>query len=230
MAIRHSGWLVFGLIIVSLGLGCSRGGDSSAAKAANSTATSPSTTGSSSESAAADVLTPRHEPQNPVVTLRTSLGDLTLELDAQRAPRTVYNFMSYASSGHYDETIFHQVDAGYAALGGSFSADLVERPVRYPIHSEANNGLKNLRGTIAMARQPDSIDSATCQFIINLNDNPSLDHQGDEPEKFGYCVFGKLIGGSEVLDKLAQVKVRDTEQFQKMPVETVMVHSVYRVR
>jgi cyclophilin family peptidyl-prolyl cis-trans isomerase len=169
------------------------------------------------------------DDQHPVVLLHTNMGEIVLRLDAAKAPRTVYNFMSYASNGHYDQTIFHQVDAGYAVLGGSYSVDLAERPGRYPIPNEATNGLKNKRGTIAMARSPDSINSATCEFFINLVDNPQLDHQGDDPAKYGYCVFGEVIGGLSVLDKISKVKVQDTKQFEKIPVETVMLQYVRRV-
>lgn len=175
---------------------------------------------------------PQHAPgpYYPTVVLKTTLGDLTIELDPQTAPRTVNNFLNYVESGFYNQTIFHQVDAGYIALGGTYTPELVEREGRYPIANEADNGRKNVRGTIAMARQIDAIDSSTCQFFINLNDNPHLDHRGDSPEDFGFCVFGKITEGMEVLQKLSAVEVEDKDDFTKLPVETVLIESAYRLR
>lgn len=173
------------------------------------------------------------EPTNeyyPIITLKTSLGELTLKLNAKRAPRTVNNFLHYVRSGHYDQTIFHQVQEGYVVLGGSYTADLTEKDCRYPIPNEADNGLKNVRGTIAMTRQPDEIDSATCQFFINLSDNPNLDHRGDSPEEFGFCVFGEVIKGMEVLDRISRVQVEASEPFEQLPVETVLLETARRVR
>ena len=166
----------------------------------------------------------------PTVVLKTSLGELTVRLDAKRAPRTVNNFLHYVQSGHYNQTIFHQIEEGYVVLGGTYTADLTEKDNRYPIPNEANNGLKNVRGAIAMARQPDEIDSSTSQFFINLSDNPNLDHRGESPEEFGFCVFGEVIEGLEVLDRMGQIEVQATEQFEKLPVETVLLENARRVR
>ena len=166
----------------------------------------------------------------PIVAIKTSLGEVTLKLNAKRAPRTVNNFLHYVQSGHYNQTIFHQVQEGYVVLAGSYAPDLTEKDGRYPIPNEADNGLKNVRGTIAMARQPDEIDSATCQFFINLNDNPNLDHVGDKPEEYGFCVFGEVIKGMEVLDRMSRVEVQATEQFEQLPVETVLLETARRVR
>ncbi len=219
----------------ALSLGCNQQSDapavSSGAKSAApvKTATGPAAAPPAVRTTDSGVEVDLRDDQHPVVLLHTNLGEIVLRLDAAKAPRTVYNFMSYASNGHYDQTIFHQVDAGYAVLGGSYSIDLAERPGRYPIPNEATNGLKNKRGTIAMARAPDSINSATCEFFINLVDNPQLDHQGDDPATYGYCVFGEVIGGLSVLDKISKVKVQDTKQFEKIPVDTVMLQYVRRV-
>jgi cyclophilin family peptidyl-prolyl cis-trans isomerase len=166
----------------------------------------------------------------PIVSLKTSLGEVTLKLDAKRAPRTVNNFLHYVQSGHYNQTIFHQVQEGYVVLGGSYAPDLTEKDGRYPIPNEADNGLKNVRGTIAMARQPDEIDSATCQFFVNLNDNPNLDHVGEKPEEFGFCVFGEVIKGMDVLDRMSRVEVQANEQFEQLPVDTVLLETARRVR
>ncbi|HEX5447471.1 MAG TPA: peptidylprolyl isomerase [Pirellulales bacterium] len=166
----------------------------------------------------------------PTVVLETSLGRLTIKLDPQAAPRTVNNFLHYVESGFYNQTIFHQVEPGYVILGGGYTADLAEKPARYPIPNEATHAQQNRRGTLAMARQPDSIDSSTCQFFVNLTDNFQLDHRGDTPADFGYCVFGEVVEGLEVLDQIAGVEVQATEQFERLPVETVLIESAYRLR
>ena len=167
---------------------------------------------------------------NPTVVLHTSQGDIKLLLNAEKAPRTVYNFVTYVNNGHYRDTIFHQVEKGYALLGGGFTEDLVEKDARYAIPSEANNGLKNKRGAIAMARRLDDPDSATCQFIINLSDNAGFDHQGDEPDKYGFCVFGQVVDGWDTLERIASVEVKDTEQFARLPVTPVKINSVQTFR
>jgi cyclophilin family peptidyl-prolyl cis-trans isomerase len=166
----------------------------------------------------------------PIVVLHTSLGELTVKLNMSKAPQTVNNFLHYVEVGHYNQTIFHEVDEGYVALGGTYTSELIEKPGRYPIPNEADNGLKNLRGTIAMARSPDEIDSSTCQFFINLNDNASLDHRGDSPADFGYCVFGEVIKGIEILDKLAKVEVATKGDFEKLPVSTVLIETAFRTK
>lgn len=167
---------------------------------------------------------------SPTIVLKTTLGDVTVKLDPKAAPRTVNNFLHYVESGLYNQTIFHQVEAGYVVLGGSYTSDLVERPSRYPIPNEAANGRKNVRGTIAMARQIEAIDSSTSQFFVNLHDNPHLDHRGDSPEEYGFCVFGEVVEGMDVLDKISTVEVAARDDFQKLPVETVLIESAYRTR
>lgn len=167
---------------------------------------------------------------SPTIVLKTTMGDVTVKLDPKAAPRTVNNFLHYVESGLYNQTIFHQVEAGYVVLGGSYTSDLVERPSRYPIPNEAANGRKNVRGTIAMARQIEAIDSSTSQFFVNLHDNPHLDHRGDSPEEYGFCVFGEVVEGMDVLDKISTVEVAERDDFQKLPVETVLIESAYRTR
>jgi cyclophilin family peptidyl-prolyl cis-trans isomerase len=169
-------------------------------------------------------------PARTVVALETTLGQLTFELDAECAPLTVRNFLEYVERGHYDGTIFHDVDAGYVALAGGYAAGVKERAAGFAIRNEARNGLKNSRGTIAMARLPDTIDSATCQFFVNLADNTHLDYQGETAESYGYCVFGRLIDGQEVLDRLGAVEVRATPDFPRMPVKTVLLERARLVR
>ncbi len=169
---------------------------------------------------------------HPVVVLETTAGSIKLELDAEKAPQTVDNFLQYVDNGHYDQTIFHQVthEAPKLIIGGAYTADLTEKETRVPIYNEAHRGLKNARGTIAMARQPDAQDSATCHFFLNATDNQILDHQDRTAEGYGYCAFGKVIEGMDVVDKIGAVEVHDTDQFSGIPVKTVMIESARRVR
>jgi len=169
---------------------------------------------------------------DPVVVIKTTLGDIVVQLDAAQAPITADNFLvHYVDSGHYAGTIFHHVEQGFMVLGGGYTADLKLKPARTPISNEAHNGLAHRRGTIAMARQADVVHSADCQFFFNLADNPSLDHKGRETaEDYGYCVFGQVVQGMEVLDAIAGVPVRDAEGFPRLPVTPVIVRSVERVR
>lgn len=175
--------------------------------------------------AGAGVVSP---PAPPEVVIKTTLGEITVRLHPQKAPLTVSNFLDYVRKSHYDHTIFHHVESGYIALGGGLTSELVEKPSRYPVINEAGSGLKNLRHTIAMSRSADSTDSHQCQFYINLVDNPSLDANANGDP--GYCVFGEVIGGQEVLERLASAPVRSAEGFDKLPVETVMIESVRRTR
>ena len=126
---------------------------------------------------------PASDPLHPVVVIETSLGNITVRLDAEKAPLTVDNFLSYVGAGQYDQTIVHQVYKGQGFLAGGYGTNLVEKPGRTPVRNEAHNGLKNRRGTIAMVRLPDAIDSATCQFFINVADNPALDLQGSHARR-----------------------------------------------
>ncbi len=148
---------------------------------------------------------------NPRVVVETSLGSFVIELDPEHAPLTVQHFLELVDRGFYDGTIFHQVIPGYVILGGGFTPRLVEKPSGVPIRNEADNGLRNLRGTVAMARDPQVIDSACCQFFINLADNPHLDHQGNSPEEYGYCVFGRVVQGMEVVERISQVETGPQE-------------------
>ena len=159
----------------------------------------------------------------PSVEMQTSLGKITLELDAAKAPKTVENFLNYARGGHYDGTIFHRVIDGFMIQGGGFGRDMSEKPTKAPIANEAKNGLKNLRGSIAMARRGDP-HSATAQFFINHRDNASLDYPS--PDGWGYAVFGKVTKGMEVVDKIAKVKTGNRGIHQNVPAEPVVIESV----
>jgi cyclophilin family peptidyl-prolyl cis-trans isomerase len=171
----------------------------------------------------------RAELLHPKVLVQTSVGDITLELDAEKAPLTVDNFLAYVDRGHYDQTIFHQVWKNYVILGGSYDAKFVERRSRTPIMNEAHKALKNTRGTIAMARHPSGVDTAACKFFINVCDNPLLDHKDRTLAGYGYCAFGKVTSGLEVIDKIANAEVHNVDQFEHVPVEPVLVRSMRRI-
>jgi len=167
---------------------------------------------------------------DPTIMLRTSLGMIKLRLNAAKAPLTVDNFLTQVESGFYDQTIFHQVEPGYCIVGGGFRPNLAEKKGRYSIANEAANGLSNRRGTVAMARHADAVESSTGQFFINVGDNPDLDHQGESADRFGYCVFGEVVEGMDVVDRIAQMPARSVADFPRLPVETVMLESATKVR
>jgi cyclophilin family peptidyl-prolyl cis-trans isomerase len=165
---------------------------------------------------------------NPKVMMETTKGDITIELFADKAPLTVKNFLSYVDEKFYDGTIFHRVIKGFMIQGGGFTADLREKPSKSSIKNEAANGLKNKRGTIAMART-EVIDSATCQFFINHVDNPGLDYRNNTPQGYGYAVFGKVIKGMDVVDAIANVKTMTRDGRGDVPRETIKIISVQRL-
>lgn len=166
------------------------------------------------------------------VRVETTLGAIHIRLNAEKAPVTVDNFLlNYADRGFYDNTIFHYVDKGCMIAAGGYTSELKQKELRDGIPNEADNGLKNLRGTIAMARYPDDADSANCQFFINLADNAQLDHQNrDSGEHYGYCVFGEVTQGMDIVDRIGDVAVADRDQFPRMPSENVILRSIRRVR
>jgi len=155
-----------------------------------------------------------------MIKLHTNHGVITLELDAEKAPKTVENFIAYAQAGHYDGTIFHRVIDGFMIQGGGFEPGMKQKPTREPVENEAKNGLKNARGTIAMARTS-APHSATAQFFINVADNGFLDYPGQDG--WGYCVFGKVTEGLEVMDKIKNVKTGRSGFHQDVPVEDVVI-------
>ncbi len=164
----------------------------------------------------------------PQVRLDTSLGPIILELADDKAPKTVDNFLAYARDGFYNGTIFHRVIDGFMIQGGGFTADFQQKPTRAPVPNEADNGLKNLRGTIAMARTSDP-QSATAQFFINVKDNPALDYRSSTPQGWGYAVFGKVIDGMEAVDKIRQTPTGaggPGGRFSDVPTNPVIIHSV----
>ena len=159
------------------------------------------------------------------ILMTTTVGPMTLELDADNAPKTVENFLSYVSSGFYDGTIFHRVINNFMVQGGGFTADMEQKATQAPIENEANNGLKNALGTIAMARTQDP-HSATAQFFINVQDNDFLNHTGENMQGWGYAVFGKVTEGEDVLDKIRCVQTGSQAGHQDVPVEPIIIESV----
>jgi cyclophilin family peptidyl-prolyl cis-trans isomerase len=176
-------------------------------------------------SPAAQTSAPQSGARNPIVVVETTAGAITIELFKEQAPVSVENFLRYAGEGFYAGTIFHRVVPGYVIQGGGFTEDLTEKRTRPPIQNEATNGLKNRRGTVAMARTR-VLRSATSQFYINLADNPSLDHTGYSPDDFGYAVFGRVIEGMEVVDKIASSPTSDRGGMPNVPVTPVVIKGV----
>jgi len=161
---------------------------------------------------------------HPRVALETSLGRIVLELDAKRAPKTVENFLAYVRAGFYNGTIFHRVIRGFMIQGGGFDADMNKKETRPPIHNEAANGLRNERGTIAMARTNDP-HSATAQFFINTVDNRPLDFKDATVRGWGYAVFGKVVEGMDVVDAIEKVATTTKPPFADVPVEPVVIRT-----
>ena len=247
-----------GVILIGSGLTGCGGADSNPTEKASTSATeptasltraaqpvAPSPSASQVDAAIAgsdrDELAPSPEsperPQrdlHPRVRITTTLGELVVELDAAKAPETVDNFLNnYVARQYYDQTPFHHVEKGFMAAAGGFTADLQSKETRAAIRNESSNGLKNVRGTLAMSRHPDFPDSATSQFFFNLADNPALDFVASEgtdgEDQAGYCVFGKVVEGLEVLDRIAQVPVHESGSFPMMPTEPVLIEKIERV-
>ena len=156
------------------------------------------------------------------VKLNTSRGAIVIDLDEEQAPNTVENFTSYVRSGHYDGTIFHRVIKGFMIQGGGFEPGLKQKPTNPPIENEANNGLSNTYGTVAMARTGDP-HSASTQFFINVKDNPFLDHTAPNEQGWGYCVFGKVVDGSDVVDAIAEVPTGNQSGMGDVPHDDVVL-------
>jgi cyclophilin family peptidyl-prolyl cis-trans isomerase len=165
------------------------------------------------------------EGKKPMVLMSTSMGDIKIELDPEKAPVTVENFLTYVKDGHYDGTIFHRVIKNFMIQGGGMDKDMNEKKTRAPIKNEAGNGLKNDEGTIAMART-NVVDSATAQFFINVRNNDFLNHKGTSPRDFGYAVFGKVVEGMDVVHKIEGVSTTSQKGHGDVPSEPVVIKSV----
>ncbi len=170
----------------------------------------------------ADSPAPTPAGDKPRVAFETTMGRIVLELDPAKAPKTVENFLANVASGHYEGTIFHRVISGFMIQTGGLTAEMTEKKTGNRIENEADNGLKNLRGTVAMARTMDP-HSASAQFFVNTVDNGFLDHTGKNPQGWGYAVFGRVVEGMDVVDKIAAVKTGNRGPHQNVPLEPVTV-------
>ena len=164
-------------------------------------------------------------PQGPVVIVDTTAGAITIQLLPDKAPDSVVNFLEYVRDGFYSGTVFHRVVPGYVIQGGGYTPELVEKATRPPVHNEADNGLTNARGTVAMARTR-AVRSATSQFFINLANNARLDHPGLAPDDYGYAVFGRVIAGMDVVDRIAAMPTTSREGMDDVPVTPVVIKSI----
>lgn len=160
-----------------------------------------------------------------MITLHTTHGDIAIELDHDNAPKSAANFLQYAQDGFYEGTIFHRVIDGFMIQGGGMTADMQEKSTRDPIENEADNGLKNNRGTLAMARTMEP-HSATAQFFINVKDNGFLNHTSKDTQGWGYCVFGKVVEGMETVDKIKGVETGNAGFHQDVPTESIVIEKV----
>ncbi len=163
------------------------------------------------------------------VIIKTSMGDITVQLFDKEAPATVKNFMSYVDKKFYNGTIFHRVIKDFMVQGGGFDASFKQKPTDAPVQNEADNKLKNAKGTLAMARTGDP-HSATAQFFINTKDNDFLDHTGKNARGWGYCVFGKVVSGMDVVEKIENVKTGTRGYHENVPVENIVIKEIVRVK
>jgi peptidyl-prolyl cis-trans isomerase B (cyclophilin B) len=165
------------------------------------------------------------QAKNPVVTMSTSMGDIRIELNSDKAPISTQNFLDYINEGHFDGLIFHRVIPGFMIQGGGFDSAMSQKKSKAPIKNEASNGLKNVIGSIAMART-NVVDSATAQFFINVKDNDFLNHKNTSPDGYGYAVFGQVIDGMDVVHAIEKVKTGNRGMHQDVPVQAVVINSV----
>ena len=229
-------WLV--PVALALFLGCGKGGDSAAVTDAEPAGTAASPTVDARKTEAVEPAV-QYVPQpsiyvnavgpvpKPIVIVHTSAGDIQIELEMEKSPQTVLNVLdNYVRSGFYEQTIFHHVDAQSFVVGGGFTTELAQKETVSPIYNESNNGLSNVRGTIAMSRDPNVAHSATSQFLINVVDNPGLDYQGEGDDQRGYCVFGRVIEGMDVVEKIAASEAREQGDFQRLPVDPITISAI----
>ncbi|WP_145098607.1 peptidylprolyl isomerase [Anatilimnocola aggregata] len=220
------------LALVSTGCGGSKPAVPAASIEAAQTAAVPTTEVSNTSAFPEKAPVQKLPVADPIVLIHTSLGDIKLQLFIQKAPQTVDNFLrNYVNRNFYDQTIFHHVDKGSLLAAGGYSPDLQPKPTRAPVFNEAANGLKNKRGTISLARDPGVAHSGTSQFFVNVADNEGLDYVGDTSDAdFGYCVFGQVIEGQDVIDKIAQTPVAAQGDFPAMPQQAVVIQSIHQLK
>jgi cyclophilin family peptidyl-prolyl cis-trans isomerase len=226
---RRSPWCVI-LVVLGCLAGCGKTEEAAgpAAQAAGTPAEDTPLTGRYPGIEAVERPDLMATPLRPQVVLKTSAGDIRIRLEPEKAPATVENFLAYVEAGHYDGTIFHEVVDGYMILGGSLTPELRPKRENPPIRNESHNGLLNKRGTIAMARNHSVVDSSTCQFFINISDNAHLDHKSRNDDEYGYCVFGEVIEGMEVVERIAKGPVKDEKNHT--PEEAVAIRAAIKLR
>ncbi|QJQ94370.1 MULTISPECIES: peptidylprolyl isomerase [Halomonadaceae] len=161
-----------------------------------------------------------------MIVLQTNFGDITVSLYHDKAPKSAANFEQYVKDGHYDGTLFHRVINGFMVQGGGFDADFEQKPTREPVENEADNGLKNVTGTLAMARTQDP-HSATAQFFINVADNDFLNHRGKTLQGWGYCVFGEVVEGMDIVERIKEVATTRRGMHADVPAEDVVIQRAY---
>ena len=226
-------YCVFSTFDICVFSGCGGGdtdkadGDAQQAGQGDGAGGTTGTGGGVADSGTSNPMTPPGE--NPVYEIRTNVGSFTVELMTSKAPQTCSTFERNAQSGRYDGTIFHEV-YNVAIIGGGFKRDLSARPVSMAIVNEADNGLKNVRGTMSMLRKPENKDSATGDFFVNVTDNPNFDHQDDTDEGFGYCVFGTVKSGMDVVEAISKKPVKQQDGFASLPLETVEILEVKKIK
>ncbi|MCI0358395.1 MAG: peptidylprolyl isomerase [Planctomycetaceae bacterium] len=250
------GLAVLALIVACWLTGCGGGSQADVAVSSVDGGVGPTTTTAPGTSISSQPAKPKPtppKPVDPVIVLHTSAGDIQLQLFREKAPQSVDNFLhNYAQRQFYDGTIFHHVEGSSMIIGGGYTNDLTAKETRSPIYNESQNGLKNVRGAVAMIRDPAKAHSATSQFFINVADNPALDCQGDpdrlnyspsddeqaeSPEAalnreqaWGYCVFGEVTAGMEIVDRIAQAPTAADGDFARLPVQPITINSVERIR
>jgi cyclophilin family peptidyl-prolyl cis-trans isomerase len=231
-SIKRAASAGMGLLALLILVGCGRiGGDKGDATPATPAANIPGGKDiASAKSGNTPLKKSETDPDHPVVVFETSMGKITVTLNHEKAPMTVDNFLKYVNELFYNQTVFHQVFQGHGVVAGGFDTNYVEKQPHPPVLNEAHNGLKNVRGTLAMARLPDDYNSATSQFFINVADNPSLDFQDRTPDGYGYCVFGEVTEGMDVVDEIARTEVHDTVALDHTPIKQVVILSARQIR
>jgi peptidyl-prolyl cis-trans isomerase A (cyclophilin A)/peptidyl-prolyl cis-trans isomerase B (cyclophilin B) len=229
--------ILLGLALLTLAVACWLTGCGSKTESPDATAEAGSLEpaaagGSASASASAKPKAAPPKPVDPIVVLHTSAGPIKLKLYAEKSPQTVDNFLNnYARRGFYDQTVFHHIEPGMMLIGGGFTADLQPKETRAAIYNESRNGLANRKGTVAMIHDPEAAHSATSQFFINLVDNPSFDFQaGESEDTFGYCVFGEVVEGMEIVEQIAATPTTAQGDFPAVPTRTVLIERVEQLR